>query len=186
MDLNQAIRSRRAVREFRDTPIARTVLETLIDAAIQAPSAMNEQPWTFTVVQDRAILGQASQQAKAYALQSAALDLPPSLRDRLARPDFDLFYRAPVLIVISSVSANRWAVENCSLAAENLMLCACAQGLGSCWIGLAQPWFATATGKRTLRLPAAGVPVAPIIVGEPAGSPSPVPRKPPRIEWIGP
>lgn len=139
MDLDLAIRSRRAVRDFKDTPVARPFLTRLIDAAVQAPSAMNEQPWAFTVVQDRGILTRVSTRAKAYALRDPSLDLPRSLRDLLGRPDFDLFHHAPALIVISSESRSRWAVENCALAAQNLMLCACAEGLGSCWIGLAQP-----------------------------------------------
>ncbi len=186
MDLELAIRSRRVVRNFTGEPVARDVVARLIDAAVQAPSAMNEQPWTFTVVRDRGVLARASTRAKAYALREPALDLPRSLRDRLAQPDFDLFYHAPALIVISSESNHRWAVENCTLAAENLMLCACAEGLGTCWIGLAQPWLATTDGKQALRLSANGVPVAPIIVGEPAAVPPPVPRNPPRIEWLDP
>ncbi|MDE2296418.1 MAG: nitroreductase [Gammaproteobacteria bacterium] len=185
MDIELAIQARRSVRNFTPRPIARQVLARLIDAAIQAPSALNEQPWLFTVVQDRDLLAQVSTSAKAHALRESAVEFPRSLRERLAQPDFDLFYRAPALIVIASQSPGRWAVENCALAAENLMLRACADGLGTCWIGLAQSWLATPDGKRALRLSPDCVPVAPIIVGEPATPPPPVPRNAPRIAWIG-
>jgi nitroreductase len=87
--------------------------------------------------------------------------------------------------VIAHETANRWAVENCSLAAENLMLAACAAGLGTCWIGLAQGWLGTAQGRTALRLPASALPVAPIIVGHPKSLPPPVPRKQPHVLWIG-
>ena len=100
-------------------------------------------------------------------------------------PNFDIFYHAPVLIVISSVAQMPWAIEDCALAAENLMLAACGAGLGTCWIGFAQTWLGTLEGKTAIQLPAAAVPVAPIIVGHPKSSPAPVPRKEPEIRWIG-
>ena len=186
VDLEHAIYSRRAVREYMEEDIGRPVLQKLIDAAIQAPSAVNEQPWLFTVVQERALLALISREAKAHLLlappQNLALHRLHELRDD---PDFDIFYRAPALIVIASVTASRWAVENCSLAAENLMLAACAAGLGTCWIGLSQGWLSTPEGKAALRLPSTCVPVAPIVVGRPKSQPLPVPRREPQIRWIG-
>ena len=71
-------------------------------------------------------------------------------QELLSDPKFDIFYHAPVLIVISSTAESPWAVENCSLAAENLMLAARARGLGTCWIGFAQAWLATPEGKAAL------------------------------------
>ena len=65
-----------------------------------------------------------------------------------------------------------WAVEDCALAAENLMLAARGAGLGTCWIGFSQGWLGTPEGKALLKLPAAYKPVAPIIVGHPKSAPS--------------
>lgn len=186
MDLEQAIRSRRAVRDYAAESIGRPALQKLIEAAVQAPSAVNEQPWLFSVVQDRGRMALISRESKSYLLKAP----PPNfalhrLRELGEDPAFDIFYRAPALIVIASAAAGRWAVENCALAAENLMLAACAAGLGTCWIGLAQGWLATPEGKAALELPADSLPVAPIIVGRPNSPPAPVPRKEPRIQWIG-
>jgi nitroreductase len=100
-------------------------------------------------------------------------------------PKFDIFYHAPALIVISTVTPSQWDVEDCSLAAENLMLAAHAAGLGSCWIGFAQSWLGTPAGKAALDLPAEHTPVAPIILGHPKAAPPPVARKEPKIRWIG-
>lgn len=187
MELEQAIHSRRAVREYTDDALDRATLRRLIDAAIQAPSAVNEQPWSFTVVTDRDLLARISVKSKAHLRRSAPGRLiPESLHARLEDPQFDIFYRAPALIVIASVTRSRWAVENCALAAENLMLAACGEGLGSCWIGLAQAWLATAAGRTVLGLPSTSLPVAPIIVGRPAAEAQAVPRSEPRIRWIGP
>jgi nitroreductase len=185
MDLEQAIWSRRAVREYADVAVSQSVLGRLIEAAIQAPSALNEQPWLFTVIRDRDLLARISREAKAHVLRAPPQTLAPQLRERLERPGFDIFYRAPALVLISSVTHDRWATENCSLAAENLMLASRALGLGSCWIGLAQLWLGTPEGKALLELPPACLPVAPIIVGEPKSLPPAVPRLEPRIDWIG-
>ena len=99
--------------------------------------------------------------------------------------NFHIFYNAPVLILISGVAQGPWIVEDCALAAENLMLAARAAHLGTCWIGFAQSWLNTADGKRALGLPVASVPVAPIIVGHPKAAPPPVLRKKPEILWVG-
>jgi len=185
MDLEQAIRSRRAVRAFTPEPLERAQLLRLIDAAVQAPSAVNEQPWSFTVIEDRAVLARISTESKAHVLASPPHAVGSSHLQMLRDPKFDIFYHAPALIVISSVTASQWAVENCTLAAENLMLAACAEGLGSCWIGFAQTWLATPGGKAVLGVPASYLPVAPIIVGHPQGAAPAVPRRPPEIRWIG-
>ena len=69
------------------------------------------------------------------------------------RPELQFFYDAPALIVISTVTATPWAIEDCSLAAENLMLTAHAIGLGTCWVGVTQRWLGTPEGKAALNLP---------------------------------
>jgi nitroreductase len=103
----------------------------------------------------------------------------------LKDPHFQIFYHAPVLIVISATAAVPWCVEDCSLAAQNLMLAAYGEGLGSCWIGFAQSYLGTPAGKALLRLPPASVPVAPIIIGVARGPVPAVPRNQADIHWIG-
>ena len=186
MDVYRAIYSRRAVRDYTATPVDRQTLIKLIDAAIQAPSAMNEQSWAFTVVQDAELLARISKASKSYLLtEQSVVGRHHRLHEQLSNPAFDIFYHAPVLVLISSTTSGTWAIENCALAAENLMLAACAEGLGTCWIGLAQGWLATPTGKAELGLPAPYLPVAPIIVGRPKTEPALVARKPAEIRWIG-
>lgn len=187
MNLKDAIYSRRATREFTAEPVEEKTLRELIDAAIQAPSAVNQQPWSFCVVRDKALLGNLSREAKAHMVRSTPLGLlSHHFNQILNDPSFDIFYHAPVLIVICSVADIPWAVEDCALAAENLMLAARGAGLGTCWIGFAQGFLGTPEGKAALKLPAAYKPVAPIIVGHPKSAPAPVPRKQPDIRWIGP
>ncbi len=184
MDLREAIYGRRAVREFTPEPVDEKVIRQLVDAAIQAPSAVNQQPWLFTVVRDRALLTSISAKAKAHMLKTSPTALASHhFQHILSEATFDIFYNAPVLIVISA-AAGLWAVEDCALAAENMMLAAHASGLGTCWIGFARGWLGTSEGKSVLKLSEIDVPVAPIIVGHPKSSPPAVSRNPPRIDWI--
>ena len=186
MDLMTAIYSRRAVRQYKNEPLSQATLRELIDAAIQAPSAVNEQPWIFSIVRDGAVLRHISNAAKAHVLASPPEGLTQEhLHARLDDPGFEVLYHAPALIVISSASQGRWAAENCALAAQNLMLAARAAGLGTCWIGLAQDWLATPAGKAAIKAPDGCLPIAPIIVGHPMFEPAPVARREPDIVWIG-
>jgi nitroreductase len=185
MDLNDAIHGRRAVRAYRTEPVDEDVLKGLIDAAIWAPSAVNQQPWSFVIVRDQRLLDCISREAKAHMLTTLSAESPRHFRDHLSDPDFHIFYHAPVLVLISAVSAGPWTVEDCALAAQNLMLAAYAAGLGSCWIGFAQSFLGTAAGRDALSLPSTHVPVAPIIVGHPQAPAAPVPRQRPDIRWIG-
>jgi len=186
MDLKEAIYTRRAVREFTAEPVEEKVLRELIDAAVQAPSAVNQQPCSFCVVRDRSVMAQVSRAAKAHMLRMTPIGLMSHhFQDILNDPNFDIFYHAPVLIVIATTADIPWAVEDCALAAENLMLAARGAGLGTCWIGFAQGWLGTAEGKALLKLPATYKPLAPIIAGHPKSWPPAVPRKTPEISWIG-
>ena len=187
MDLKEAIYTRRATREFTAAAVDEKTIRELIDAAVQAPSAVNQQPWFFSVIRDKAMLARISRESKAHMLKASPLGLVSHHFEQILNdPNFDIFYHAPVLIVISSVAQIPWAVEDCALAAENLMLAARAAGLGTCWIGFAQTWLGTPEGKAAIELPATCVPIAPIIVGHPKAAPPPVPRKTAEIRWIGP
>jgi nitroreductase len=186
MDLKQAILGRRAVREYTAECPNEHMIRDLIDAAVRAPSAVNQQPWTFAVVRDQLLLDRLSHKAKAHTL--GTLPTAPHsehFQSLLSDPNFHIFYHAPVLILISASAAGPWIVEDCALAAENLMLAAYAASLGTCWIGFAQGFLNTAEGKHLLGLPPAWVPIAPIIVGHPKALPPPVARKQPELRWIG-
>ncbi len=186
MDLNEAITSRRSVREYTKETVDEETINRLIDAAVHAPSAVNQQPWIFTVLRDQSVLDRVSREAKSHML-TTTLPSPHSehILSMLNDPNFHIFYHAPALILISVTAAGPWIVEDCALAAENLMLAAYAERLGTCWIGFAQAFLNTSDGKNMLSLPADGVSVAPIIVGHPRVTPTPVPRKEPVVRWIG-
>jgi nitroreductase len=185
MNVIEAIRGRRAVRKFLPKPIERSVVTAIVEAAAQAPSAMNVQPWFFVVVEGADVLRRWSTSAKQHLLITMSAGSPIArFRDQLADPGMNIFHDAPTLIVICARDNSSQAAEDCCLAAENLMLAAHDRGLGTCWIGLARPWFNTAEGHEAINLPQGAVAVAPIVIGAPREAPAPTQREKPEVHWI--
>jgi nitroreductase len=186
MDLREAIAGRHSVRAYTAEPVDEQTIRLLIADAVQAPSAINEQPWSFTVVRDQTLLDRVSKAAKAHMLAITPAGVGAGhARSMLDDVNFQIFYHAPVLVLISAAAPGDWVVADCALAAENVMLAAYAMGLGSCWIGLAQSYLKTSEGKAAFGVPDAYEPVAPIILGHPKDTPPPVARRPPDIHWLG-
>ena len=185
------IYGRRSVRSYARKPLDASTIRALLDAAVQAPTAVLEQPWLFAVVEDPRVLACISDHAKALLSQEEpqapgdgqAAIVRGAFRKRLEEPAFNLFYEAPALVVICARRPNPFVVADCWLAAENLMLAATALGLGSCCIGAATRALNSPEIKALLRLPADVQAIAPIVVGTPTGIAAPVPRREPNIIW---
>lgn len=189
-----AIHRRRSVRAYSDRPVDEPVLRELLEAAVQAPTAMHLEPWAFAVIQDKAVLKRYSDRAKSIlrapdtpvgwgSAGRAPHDHPAMLDD----PAFNIFYDAGTLVVVCRTQQGRFADADCWLAAQNLMLAAAQRGLGTCCIGFAVPALNKAAVKRELGIPAEGAAVAPIIVGYARDEVPAVPRKAPRVlAWIKP
>nr|WP_278253751.1 nitroreductase family protein [Caulobacter sp. CCUG 60055] len=181
----EAMRLRRAVREYLPEAIEEATIRVLIDAAIQAPSAMNRQDWLFVIVSDRERLASIAARAKAFMLaRLEADDGPEEARSMLAAPDFDIFYGAPVLAAIYADNPDPMAEQDVCLAAQNLMLAARALGIGTCWIGFATAWLNQPQAKRELGAPRRAKAVAPIILGRPTVWPPARGRRDPDIRWL--
>jgi nitroreductase len=104
--------------------------------------------------------------------------------EQLRDPAFSAFYGAGTLIVIYGRSKGPLVTADCWLAAENLMLAACALGLGTCVIGAAVHAFNSADAREEFRLPGEALAVAPVVVGVPAGPAAEAPlRRDPEIIW---
>lgn len=186
-----AIFTRRSVRGYAPQVLDPATVRSLLDAAVQAPTALHAEPWAFVIVQDRSLLRRLSDRAKGKWAEEASQyrDLHPAgdpamsraFAERVADPDFSIFYDASTLIVIGARSHGPFAAADCWLAAGNLMLAACALGLGTCCIGAAIPVLNSPETKAELGIPADVQAVAPIIVGVSSGPAGEVPRKAPKI-----
>ena len=182
-----AIYARHATRAYKPDRIERKVIETMLQAAVHAPTAMHLEPWAFVVVQDRALLQRISDRAKAIAQSPRGADhrelarSPSRAVAMLSDPAFNIFYDAGTLIVICGKPMGPFVSADCWLAAENLMLAATALGYATCPIGFALPALADPEVKTELGIPKDVTAYAPIIVGVPAGAVPAQPRKKPVI-----
>ena len=183
VDVLQAIGERRAVRAYTDEVLERATVERLIQSAVQAPSAMDLEPWAFVVFEGKERLREFSEQAKRVLLRSPDETGSPKLRAMLADPGFDIFYGAPVLVVICATSARSQAAEDCCLAAQNLMLAGHAEGVATCPIGLARPWLGLPETRAALGIPPTWNPVFPVILGRAREHPAPPGRRAPLLMW---
>lgn len=179
-----AIYQRRSVRSYTQKVVDRTTIGTLLHAAVLAPTARHQEPWAFVVIQDRSVLNRLSDGTKNTVRAEAKESDSPSSGQKLHyvdNPEFDVFHNANTLIIICGRFAGSFVEADCWLAAENLMLAACANGLGTCAIGFAVNTLNTAVWKSELKIPAEMTVIAPVIVGVPAGDNPPTSRKPPEI-----
>ncbi len=180
----KTIHARRSVRAYAQTPLDSATVQTLLDAAVHAPTAMHEEPWAFVVVQDHALLQRLSDLAKPLFVEEVrhrnAHGTSHSF-DHFIRPDFNIFHGADTLIVICAKQSGQFVVADCWLAAENLMLAASAIGLGSCVIGSAVAALNIHKVKAELGIPAEYSAIAPIVVGVPSGETPATSRKEPTI-----
>ena len=186
MEFMEVIRARRAVRDYESTLVERSDIQPLIEAAIQAPSAMNIQPWVFWVSTNRRGIDKFSERAREWLLNNAdqnSAEVP--IHRMLNDPTISILHHAPALVLVLAMSHDAQAIEDCCLAADHLMLAARNAGLGTCWIGLARPWFDLASTKIDLGLPETYRVVAPIVLGHPKAWPESPGRRAAEIHWDG-
>lgn len=122
MDIMEAIRNRRSVRDYSDKPIPKDVMEELKEALRVAPSACNYQPWKFILVTDA------------------------ELRRKVAEASNKQMWMADAPVIVVAVGfpgtaythmggAGNSVDVDLGIALDHLTLAATAQGIGTCWIG---------------------------------------------------
>jgi nitroreductase len=111
MDAIEVLKTRRSVRAYTGAPVPREIIEDVIDCGRLAATAVNIQPWEFVVVTSRELLRSIAQ----------TTDYGKFISD------------APVCVVVLCKDT-KYYLEDGSAATENILLAACAHGLGSCWV----------------------------------------------------
>jgi len=163
METFECIRQRRDIRTFKDTPIAASIIEKILAAAIQAPSADNIQEWEFVVVE--------------------STETKEMLADAAFGQDF--VAKAPVVIVVCSDTEkirkaygergmNLYTIQGTAAATQNLLLTAWDMGIGGCWVGA----FNEGKVAEALFLPSGVRPLAMVPLGIPASMPPKPGRNP--------
>ena len=155
-DILETIYSRRSIRIYDRKKLEKETITNLLKAAMAAPSASNSRPWEFVVVTDEAKIN--------------------LLRSKIKYGN----YNAPAIIIICSnlaiaqnESAYKYWVQDCSAAAENLLLAAAGLGLGTCWVASYPKEDIINLLRETLGIPDDVVPLNLIYVGYPAEEKAP-------------
>lgn len=150
-DFLEIIFQRRSIRKFTAEPVSEADLTRLLEAAMAAPTAMNTQPWEFVVVTDAIVL------------------------QKLKNVSFFGKYNNPAAIVVCGnlrtekiKAVERFWVQDCSAATENILLAATAVGLGSVWIGIYPLVSYVKRVSQILNLPEDITPLNLIYIGHPA------------------
>lgn len=163
-DIFEVIKKRRSVRSYKPDYVEREKIEKILDAAIWAPSSHNSQPWHFTVIKNDGLGKELNEATKLILLKSDS-----ELLQKLGkRPD--LFYGAPIVVVVSGLSKLSTSIIDCSAATENMLLAAEYLGLGTCWNGLVTNLFLKDPGHeviKKLQIPEDYSPLYAVAVGYP-------------------
>ncbi|MGC9357393.1 MAG: nitroreductase family protein [Anaerolineae bacterium] len=151
MEALEAILTRRSIRRYTAEPISEETVRKLLEAACSAPSANNQQPWAFVVIDDRELLDTIPDQVHPYS---------------------KMLKEAPLAILVCGVSGRErhpgyWE-QDCAAATENLLLAAHGLGLGAVWLGVHPREQRVEGMRRLLGIPDDVVPFSLISIGHPA------------------
>jgi nitroreductase len=150
MNTLEAISTRRSVRSFTSKPIAKEIVEELLRAAMSAPSAGNEKPWQFVVIDERKMLDRITD----------------------ANPNAKMCKEAQAAILVCGDTTKEkypgfW-VQDCSAAAQNILLAAHEKGIGSVWTGVYPIKERVEGFRKLLSLPENVIPFCLVPLGYPA------------------
>jgi len=179
----QAIFDRRSIRDFQQEPLSGEQIQLLARAALASPSGMNLQPWHFSFVTRKSLIGKISDAAFETFRRKGQQDII----DRMSARHEQLFYGAPLVVFITMNKDNRSEID-AGIAAENLAIAAQSLGLGSCIIGLAAAAFQGESAdelKKRLEFPRCHEMVISVAIGHPAVHPDPHDMHPEKISFIG-
>jgi nitroreductase len=150
MDVFEAILTRRSIRKYKKKQISDEIIQNLLKAAFSAPSAGNQQPWHFIIIDDRSILN------VIHTFHPSAKMLMDADKAILVCGDVHL-----------EKFKGYWMID-CAAATENILLAAHGLGLGACWLGIYPREGRVAGMRKLLHLPTHIIPFSLISLGYPA------------------
>ena len=179
-DVFEVINNRRSVRSYKKEQLKDEELEKILNAGIMAPTAKGEQPWHFTVVQNKALLNEINDLALKNMKNS-----DDEFLQKIAKSGRNIVHNAPTVLVVSGRKDDEWSQTDCSAAIENILLAAEGLDIGSCWIGLIKAYFQEVESKEKLEIPDGYAPLYGVTLGYKAennqGNPN---RNKNVINWI--
>jgi nitroreductase len=126
----KTIKSRRSVRSYLPNQIKPEELHLIIEAGIYAPTAHNDQPWHFTVIQNKELLSHINEKTKELMIKSEN----EFMKSLGSNPKIHVIYNAPTLIIVSGKKDALDPKTDCSAAIENMLIAAESLNIGSVWL----------------------------------------------------
>ena len=154
-DIFETIMHRRSIRRFAPKQIEEAALQQILQTGLYAPSAGGRQGVIFAVCQDKAVnerlgkIKRANSNPRMATATSFVSREQPSIADDPKLTN--AFYGAPTVITLFAPKNFLFSVDDCAVAAENMMLAADALGIGSCYIGQGWTAFDDPYGQEILR-----------------------------------
>ena len=194
-EVMQTIFHRRSIRRFDTRQLEEEILQQILQAGLYAPSAGGRQGVIFAVCQNREVnerlgkIKRVNSHPRMATTTSYVSHEQPSIADDPKL--INAFYDAPTVITMFAPKDFLFSVDDCAVAAENMMLAADAFGVGSCYIGQGWTAFADPYGQEILRqwnIPTDHYAVMQLLLGYPREGdkhPTPKLRKEGRVVRIG-
>ena len=179
----KVINNRRSIRSYKSEQIPDSDLQSIVNAGLYAPSAMNLQKWHFSVVQEEAMLAKLRRMLKEEMLHCGN----DFMAARASDPDFVGFHNAPTIIFLSADEKAGHAQIDCGAAAENIALAAESLNIGSCLMTSSNLIFESEQGdalKQELGIPQGYKHICAITLGYKAEAPSASPRGENLVNYI--
>ena len=183
MDAIEAIHTRRSIRDYEDRMVGRSLIESIIWDASQAPRppVSASEPLIFVVIEGADRVSNYGVRALQYAKEHRVAG--PGY-DWVDKPGFFVFFNAPIVVVICAFNGGHGqAVQDYNRAGQNLMLSAHTRGLATCWVGSPMQWIRDPATKRELGIPEGHDPFAVFTLGYAAANPTREPLHRPRVIW---
>ncbi len=160
-DILKVIKSRRSTRAFKSEQIKKEELDMILESAMYAPSGHNTQPWHFTVIQNREVISHINSISK----QVMATSPIEWIKNAGSKPEYDITYNAPTLIIISGrTDAITWRTD-CDAAIQNMLIAAESLNVGSCWLGFATFGFKIEGEAEKIGIPKGYEPFYGVVLG---------------------
>jgi nitroreductase len=155
MNMNETlkvIRDRRSIKQYGAEQIPDPELQQILEAAIYAPNAMNQQKWHFTVIQDKDMLDKMVGIIKENIMNSGI----EFLIERASAPGYNTFHNAPTVVFVTGDEKAKFMEISCGAAAQNIALAAASLNIGSCVMTSPEFLFSSDKGnalKKELGIP---------------------------------
>lgn len=167
------IMTRRSIRQYKDGPVARETMQTILECGINAPNGMNQQSWEVRIVDDPVVMDEI-----VSLMAASNPDVDPGMIK-------DCFRDAPTMIFVANDPGYDCSPIDCGLLSENIMLSAWSLGVGSVCLGSPVRFLTDSPEAiRRLGFSEGYTPIICIGMGYPAESPDAKPRDFRKVRFV--